>query len=219
MEKCLKCGKEFLTKRKLGSHQVVHTEGWLEKNRTRKGTGHRVEKKSTHICIFCSREFSSGLSLGGHTSGCKLNPNRKVYTPPKIKRVMTEENKKKVSLGMKKAHREGRAWNIGQSRWNHTPSYPEKFFMKVIKNEFTDKKYVYEYPISIYSIDFAWPSKKKAIEIDGKQHKIEEYKNRDLRKDECVKKFGWKILRISWENMCNNTKDNIRLAEDFIDNQ
>ena len=68
---------------------------------------------------------------------------------------------------MKKAHAEGRAHNIGESRWNNKPSYPEKWFMEVIANEFNDKNYVREHPFHKYSLDFAWLDKKKCIELDG----------------------------------------------------
>ena len=50
-----------------------------------------------------------------------------------------KETKDKISNSMKIAHNEGRAWNIGKSRWNNEPSYPEIFFMEVINNEFTNK--------------------------------------------------------------------------------
>jgi len=68
---------------------------------------------------------------------------------------------------MTKAHKEGRAHNIGESRWNNEPSYPERWFMKVIENEFEDKNYTREYPFHRFSLDFAWIEKKKCIEIDG----------------------------------------------------
>ena len=90
--------------------------------------------------------------------------------PSQQGKPVTEETKKKISESMKKAHKEGRAWNIGKSRWNNKHSYPEEFFIQVINNEFEDKNYVCEYPLEIYSLDFAWIEKKKCIEIDGDQH-------------------------------------------------
>lgn len=130
---------------------------------------------------------------------------------------LNNEFKEKLSNSLKKAHKEGRAWNIGKSRWNNKPSYPEKFFMKVIKNEFEDKNYEREYPVGIYSLDFAWVEKKKVIEIDGEQHeRFKEYKERDKRKDEFLKNKGWKILRISWKDMSNNTKEKIKECKEFI---
>lgn len=138
--------------------------------------------------------------------------------PPFLGRPLTEDHKKKISSSMKKAHAEGRAWNIGKSRWNNEPSYPEKFFMKIIENEFYDKEYIREHPVGIYSLDFAWISKKKAIEIDGAQHeRFEEYKNRDKRKMNFLKENGWSVVRISWKVFCNNTQDTIKMLKNFID--
>jgi very-short-patch-repair endonuclease len=137
--------------------------------------------------------FTTACGKGQHQRGCDNNPN-------KIKRVVSKP-----------------AWNIGKSRWNNEPSYPEKFFMKVIENEFNDKNYINEYPVGIYSIDFAWVDKKLAIEIDGDQHqRFEEYKLRDERKDSFLEIQGWKVLRIVWKDMFNNTKEQIKICKNFI---
>lgn len=89
--------------------------------------------------------------------------------------------------------------------------------MEVIKNEFPDKDYEREYPIGIWSYDFVWMHKKKCIEIDGDQHqRFDEYKERDQRKDEYALSKGWEILRISWKDFCNNTKEIINKAKEFI---
>lgn len=133
------------------------------------------------------------------------------------RKLLSDAHKKKISESMKKAHRENRAWNIGMSRWNNKKSYPEIFFESVINNEFSDLDYECEYPVGKYSIDFAWPIKKLAIEIDGSQHKrFQEIIDRDKRKDEYLLSNGWKILRIDWSNMCNNTKEKIEEAKQFI---
>lgn len=130
---------------------------------------------------------------------------------------LPSDMKKKISESMKKAHAEGRAHNIGESRWNNEPSYPEKWFMKVIANEFDDKNYVREYPFHKYSLDFAWLDKKKCIEIDGDQHqRFEEYKERDEKKNELLKNEHWKVLRLIWKDVCAQPKKFIKLAKDFI---
>jgi very-short-patch-repair endonuclease len=142
----------------------------------------------------------------------KLSEIRKINNP-----MFIEENRTKVSIGMKKAHSEGRAWNIGKSRWNNELSYPEKFFVEVIENEFQDKEYKNEFPIGIYSADFCWPHLKKVIEIDGDQHqRFEEYIERDKRKDEFLTSQGYQILRIVWKEMFHNPKDNIKKCYEFI---
>lgn len=179
--------------------------------------------KEEHKCKYCGKEFETGRKLGGHTASCKENPKRK-ETLKKLKqeakgKKLSKKAKEKISKAMKKAHKEGRAWNIGKSRWNNELSYPEKFFVKVINNEFEDKKYIKEYNISKYSFDFAWPHKKILIEIDGSQHKrFEKYKKRDRKKDKLAKEKGWKLLRISWKNFFNNTKSIIKITKNFVDN-
>jgi hypothetical protein len=51
----------------------------------------------------------------------------------------SEEEKKKVSLSMKKAHEEGRANNFAHSRHScGKMSYPEQWLLAVIKNRFND---------------------------------------------------------------------------------
>ena len=132
---------------------------------------------------------------------------------------LTDKHKHDLSEKMKLAHKEGRAWNIGKSRWNNKKSYPETFFERVINNDFNDKNYVCEHPIGIYSFDFAWTDKKKAIEIDGEQHqRFQEYIDRDLRKETFAKDNGWEILRIVWKDMFHDTQTWIAKAKEFIDN-
>lgn len=130
---------------------------------------------------------------------------------------LPKETREKIRNAALKAHAEGRAHNIGESRWNNKPSYPEQFFMEVIKNEFDDKDYVREYPFHRFSLDFAWLKKKKCIEIDGQQHDIcPGYKERDERKDALLLSEGWKVLRIKWVDMYKNTKHWITEAKNFI---
>lgn len=129
----------------------------------------------------------------------------------------SKEINKKISESMKTAHREGRAWNIGKSRWNNTPSYPETFFIKAIDNHFLDKNFTTEFPIGIYSADFCWPHLKKVVEIDGDQHqRFEEYRLRDERKDAFLVSQGYQILRIVWKEMYSDPKRKIQEAYDFI---
>lgn len=147
----------------------------------------------------------------------ELNPVK--FIPSQLGKPRTPTQKENISKAMKVAHKEGRAWNIGKSRWNNKPSYPETFFMKVIANEFEDKNYVREYNVGIYSIDFAWPSKKLAIEIDGQQHqRFEDYKHRDERKDIFLLEHEWTVLRIPWKAMFNDTLIWIAKAKSFIHN-
>jgi very-short-patch-repair endonuclease len=210
---CLECNKQYL-KSGIGSHYWrLHTEDGKKFNPNKcytkrnkviwnkgltKETDERIKKQNKTY----KEKYNAGLIINAN-KGKKL----------------TVKQKSLISRGMKKAHAEGRAWNIGKSRWNNKKSYPEEFFSKIIENEFQDKEYICEHPFFKYSIDFAWINKKLAIEIDGEQHeRFEEYKARDKEKDRLLLLHGWKILRIKWKDMYNNTKMKIKEAYNFIHN-
>lgn len=198
---CRICKEIFRTRRELQEHRKKYHEGYYKKP-WNKGL---------------TKEINESLKKASETY--KEHIKQGLITRPQQGKPVTEETKKKISESMKKAHKEGRAWNIGKSRWNNKHSYPEEFFIQVIDNEFEDKNYLCEYPLEIFSLDFAWPEKKKCIEIDGDQHqRFKEYKERDIRKDQCIYKNGWKILRIEWKQMFKDTKTWIKIAKDFIDN-
>lgn len=135
----------------------------------------------------------------------------------KPKKPMSVEVRAAISRAMKKAHKEGRAHNIGESRWKNVPSYPEVFFEKVINNELKDKNYVREYAFHKYSFDFAWPHKKKYLEIDGQQHIKEDQKRRDIAKDTLAVAEGWIGLRIWWQDVYKNTRYYIDELKLFVD--
>ena len=194
--KCLGCGKIFRVRKELFQHHRDYPEHKVNK----------CKQKELCCCEFCKKEWiTTKEGYKNHTLYCKSNPNKKIHNW--VGRKHTIETKQKVSNSMKLAHKEGRAWNIGKSRWNNKMSYPEEFFAKVIKNEFIDQNYIHEYPFGIYSLDFAWVDKKKCIEIDGDQHqRFQEYIERDKRKDEYIKDQKWQVLRIIWKDMFYDTK-------------
>ena len=132
-------------------------------------------------------------------------------------RKETLEHRKAISESMKKAHKEGRAHNIGECRWNNEHSWPEKWFIEVIANEFEDKDYQCELPFHRFALDFAWLKKKKCIEIDGNYHEREDQRKRDFEKDKLLKKEGWQILRMPWKEVFADPKFWIQKAKDFID--
>lgn len=135
---------------------------------------------------------------------------------------VSQATKQKISNSMKKAHAEGRAHNIGQSRWNNIPSYPELWFMQVIENEFSDKNYKREFPFFQYSLDFAWPDKKFCVEIDGEQHyrdtiDSKKQQERDQKKDRLLKEHGWHEIRIPWKTICLSPHEFIQFVKTALD--
>ena len=157
-----------------------------------------------------SNQYTDGTKVMSQETKDKIAAKSKLHKHSK-------ETKQKISESMIAAHAEGRAWNIGASRWNNKQSYPEQFFSKVIENHFEDIDYVTEYPFLIYSFDFAWPHKRKAIEIDGDQHeRFEDYRLRDIRKDNLAIDHGWEVLRIKWKDIYNDPTHFICIAHSFI---
>ena len=225
MYNCKKCGKIFKERHSFLGHCSSHNRGESYKIK-RQSIKSDIKEKYNDLpkkCKFCDKEFKSGKSLGGHMSSCNMNPDIKKIKEKRIKSItgkkLSEDSKKKIRNSMIKAHEEGRAWNIGKSRWNSKKSYPEEFFSLVIENEFIDKDYTNEFSVGIYSIDFAWADKKLAIEIDGEQHqRFQEVIDRDKRKDLFLINNNWKILRIKWKDLFNDTKKWIKISYDFIHN-
>lgn len=146
-----------------------------------------------------------------HEKYCKLNPNRIKCKGHSV----SEETKEKIRQKALEGH-----CNSTYKGWmnchSNNMSYPEKFFTDVIKNEFTDKNYEYNYLFFHYRLDFAWPDKKKCIEIDGSQHESGKQFESDKRKDQKLLEEGWQVLRIKWKDIFNDTRTWIDKAINFI---
>lgn len=202
--KCIWCDETFEVRKELYEH-VKNTHTKYDENGNRIPWNKGLTKKSSQIILNTSNKIKQLYETG------KL-------TAPWLGKKHSNYTKLLISKKMKKAHAEGRAHNIGQSRWNNEPSYPETWFMTVIDNEFTNKNYVREKPFGRFSLDFAWENLKKCIEIDGEQHqRFEKQKIRDIAKNKLLKENGWEILRIPWISMFHNPKEYIQKAKEFID--
>lgn len=198
---CDECGMSFDTRRKMYSHKREVHFSYIEGQRSwNHGLTAETDPRVARNAQAVKDAYTSGRII------------------PYMKgKSISQEVRDKISESMKLAHKEGRAHNIGESRWNNEPSYPEKWFMEVISNEFEDKNYIREYPFNKYSLDFAWIDKKLCIELDGEQHqRFEEYKERDRSKDAFLEKEGWKVLRMPWKDVYANTKYWIEKAKKFI---
>lgn len=84
------------------------------------------------------------------------------------------------------------------------PSYPEKFFMKVLKENGIN--YEFEKKVGPYFIDFAIGN--FALEIDGGQHECPDRKESDTRKDDYLAKNGYTVHRIKWHKLTGKENSN-----------
>lgn len=133
---------------------------------------------------------------------------------------LPEEMKLKISKSMKKAHVDGRVYVLGKNRWNHEPSYPEKWFKQVVDNEFINKSYIQEYHVGSYYLGFAWVDLKKCIEMDGQQHyRFQKHIEHDAKRDKFLIENGWQVLRLPWAEVLKNPKHYIQLAKNFLENK
>lgn len=125
--KCLICGEEFQTRYLLRKHRDL--------------TRHLAKgKHPIYICEckFCKRQFNRKFSKTLHEKTCLLNPERKNVKRHKV----SEETKKKISNGMKKAHKEGRA-NEWQGRTKR--NYAEQSWYNIFSNDIREKTFVNNY--------------------------------------------------------------------------
>lgn len=205
---CKVCGRSFRTRAELTAH---HKDSLFCKREK----GQFYEPFVECECEFCGRSFNRKSAKTLHEKSCRKNPNWvKGHTT-----ILSEAQKKKISESMKKAHAEGRAGSF-PSRKNCEHSYPEKWLIGVLNKEFgwvENRDYETEYPFMKQFLDFAWPEKKLCIEIDGAQHaRFQERIEADHRKDANLKSEGWKLLRLDWTYVYENTQESIEQIRTFL---
>lgn len=149
--------------------------------------------KEIRICPFCKKSFDI----------LKRKPTRfcsKSCSARYIGSIPSERIKRRNRMVEKVKDGTHSGW---KSRKGKPPSYPERFFIKVLNNN----KIMYErdFPVGKWFIDFAIIGKKIALEIDGRQHEWTERKLKDREKDLYLLTNGWYVHRIKWKSI-NNEK-------------
>lgn len=129
----------------------------------------------------------------------------------------SEETKKKMRekrlIWMKK-NPEKTAWRLKNM------SYPEKCFQKLLEDNGMDKKYLIyrEYSVFPYFIDFAFINEKIAVEIDGSQHLENDRKKKDDEKDVLLIFNGWKVVRITANEILHNREKVFKTLTNILGN-
>lgn len=180
------------------------------------------------------------LEKNGHKYGyvlcecqCEKHTRKLIYTSSLIReevkscgclphkttkgKKLSEDHKRKVSESMKLAHAQKRAHNIGERHWKGESSPAEKEFLDIIHHRFDDIMVVPEMQFHLFNLDFAWPHKKKCIELDGEQHfRFESYRLRDARKNNALTREDWLYLRIPLKDFYADKEMWIQKANTFI---
>jgi very-short-patch-repair endonuclease/endogenous inhibitor of DNA gyrase (YacG/DUF329 family) len=209
---CKDCEKHFDTKRELYNHRQLDHPGALSGTT---GKHFTPKRNPGGKCPHCGKEYKFQHSLNTHLPRCSKNPDKsKSYVghPASIETRKLQREKRIAIL-------ESNNPNDGfVKRWNRKPSYPELWMAEVINNYFDDKNYISEMAFSRYALDFAWPDKKKCIEMDGSQHKLEKYAESDQRKDKALADAGWAIFRVEWNpRLKHEEPELIKKLKEFID--
>lgn len=127
----------------------------------------------------------------------------------------TEETKQKIS----KIRKEYLLLNPDKvpyklNHYSKGKSYAEQYWKEVLDNN--KIKYVEEYQIGLYSLDFAILDNKIDLEIDGDQHHLDDrIVESDKRRNEYLENLGWKIIRIRWSDY-KKLKDKEDYVNDII---
>lgn len=122
---------------------------------------------------------------------------------------MKEDTRKKISEKIKLAHAEGRHPGWAHKNQDLTRStYPERWFRKVLAEDerFIGLVTVEQLRCGKYFLDFAFIEFMVDLEIDGRLHRIEEQRQKDIVRDEFLNSKGWHVYRIDWDYLCANTQ-------------
>lgn len=188
----------------------MKSEKWYAAMRSRRGNA--------------PNQYTKAKKLGLPTPQVSVETRKKIAEANRRRKV-SDETRKKISESRKKYLRE----NPSKVPYllNHCskgPSYPERYFKKVFKKY---KGIIPEFRFHTYSLDFAFPSKRIDIEIDGDQHYNDErIIKHDMKRNGFLKENGWKVIRIRWshyqklsrgerKNFVSSLIDEIGIIADF----
>lgn len=189
---CEYCGVKIETRRKFHEHK-------REEHKIKNGQA----PKYNLTCKYCGMtKYIQRGKMTRHEMYCIENPNKQQCKGHKH----TDEIRERISDGMKKAHKEGRAssW-IGRRKL----SYAEQSWFNI----FTNEKLQFEnnYFVKPYWLDFAWPDKKLYFEVDGQTHYTTEGKLHDEERTNILKEQGWTLIeRCNWSEYQRFSKDEKR---------
>ena len=128
--------------------------------------------------------------------------------------LYTKDGKRIVSARTREAWRQAQKKLVKSGKhkgWQsrNIKSYPEIFWEKVLNNN--GISFIREKRVNGYFLDFVLRKGNKEIdlEIDGKQHKYEDRKIHDKKRDKNLRETGYIIYRIDW-NEINSKRGSLK---------
>lgn len=202
---CEKCQKFFERRKAYIGHCSSHSRGESYKlNRKKKIETSNYVLTGKHNCFYCNKEFKSGISLGGHTVRCVLNPNSKENIK-KATHKCSKKTKEKLSIKRKeylKNNPDKHPWKKN-SKFKSPPC--EKLIQILIDRGFIIQPEFKPLKDRFFSIDIAFIEKKIGIEVNGDQHyerngKLKKYyQNRH----DLITSNGWTLFEIPSKKVYN----------------
>lgn len=190
----------IIKKKKGENYQFVHTKYDFDKN-----------------CYVCNKPLTPEQIRRKNN---RKTFNKKSYCSNKCRAsCVSEETKDKIRQKRLESIKNGthKGWTS-----RNIISYPEKFFIEVLKNNNLNYKQNFVInkrdlglnDISNYFLDFYFEDIKIDLEIDGKQHNYNDRKEKDVLRDELLNNIGIKVYRIKWKNPINE-KNKIYLKNEI----
>lgn len=182
----------------------------------------RSKEILTHNCMYCGKEIRAKYKKDVYCYDCAKERGLKnlLLWDENGKQIPSENRREASRKVQQKLLAEGRhkGW---QSR--NIISYPEKFWMEVLKNNNIDYSFNHvvkksdlgvENDNSNYFLDFLI-DENIDLEIDGKQHKYADRAESDRIRDEILTKNNFIVYRVEWNEI--NSEEGKQLMKEQID--
>jgi very-short-patch-repair endonuclease len=197
---CAICGKDFKRNSSLAVHvKITHGMDYLSYSILY----NNFEKPICVICGGVAEYTGRGLKF---KVTCDSGVCSKKHRNNRVCSNVTKEKIRKKRFKYLKKRLGETAW---ERRTSGKMSYLEQwFFDEVITkhNLLTKFDIINEYPEYPYFIDFAFLNIRIAVEIDGKQHfRNKKNQDRDTKKQKVLMDKGWKVYRIRFDALNENT--------------
>ncbi len=95
-------------------------------------------------------------------------------------------------------------------------TYAEKIVWAHIRKRQLGYRFLRQYSVDHFVIDFYCPELKLALEIDGEIHELPENKAYDKARQKYIERFGIKFLRIKNEEILGNADKTFKKIMNFI---
>ena len=96
-----------------------------------------------------------------------------------------------------------------------SPSWPEQVLFGAIRGGRVGACVKRQVVIGSYIADFAVPSRKLVIEVDGPHHALQ--RSADARRDRALRRLGWRVLRLDAELVVKQMPEAVRRVHEALD--